>query len=187
MSYRSLTLLLSLLAGLTVTAYAEPRVDEARNLVKEFASTLQGELKQALQAGGAVQAVEVCHTRAPEIGAQLSSRSGWEVARTSLKRRNADNAPDAWEREILQQFESRKMAGEAPATLEHAETVSEDGKTVFRYMKAIPTAKVCLACHGGDSVAPEVAGKIASYYPDDLARGYAEGDLRGAFTLMKSQ
>lgn len=185
MSQKVLMALLILFAGYTVTAHADPRVNEARALIKEFASTLQGELKQAMQSGGPTEAIEVCHTRAPEIAAGLSSENGWEVARTSLKRRNADNAPDGWEREILQQFEVRKLAGEAPAELDYAETVTENGKPVFRYMKAIPTQKVCLACHGGDNVAPEVAGKIARYYPDDQARGYAEGDLRGAFTLRK--
>lgn len=181
----SRSLALALLSGIAFSAHADPRVDEARALVKEFASSLQGELKQAMKAGGAIQAIEVCHSRAPEIAAELSTREGWEVARTSLKRRNAGNAPDAWEREVLQQFEARKAAGEPPAQIEYSETVSEGGETVFRYMKAIPTQQVCLACHGGDAVAPEVADRIATYYPDDQARGYAEGDLRGAFSLTR--
>jgi hypothetical protein len=176
---------LVLLTGVAFSTQADPRADEARALVKEFASSLQGELKQAMQAGGAIQAIEVCHSRAPEIAADLSAREGWEVARTSLKRRNAGNAPDAWEQGVLEQFEARKEAGEPPAQIEHSEMVATGGETVFRYMKAIPTQQVCLACHGGDTVAPQVADKIAAYYPDDQARGYAEGDLRGAFSLTR--
>lgn len=176
---------LVLLSGAALSVQADPRIDEARALVKEFASTLQGELKQAMQAGGAIQAIEVCHSRAPEIAADLSAREGWSVARTSLKQRNPDNVADAWEQGVLEQFEARKAAGEPPAQIEHSEMVAEGDGAVFRYMKAIPTQQVCLACHGGDTVAPQVADKIAAFYPDDLARGYAEGDLRGAFSLTK--
>lgn len=166
-------------------AHADPRVAEARTIVKEFASALQGELKTAMQTGGPVKAVEVCHSRAPAIAAELSEKHGWEVGRTSLKRRNVYNTPDAWEVEQMRQFESRKAAGEAVAQLEVATTVASDGRQAYRYMKAIPTQEICLACHGADSVGPEVAAKIQEYYPDDRARGFAAGDIRGAFTLTK--
>ena len=66
----------------------------------------------------------------------------------------------------------------------YAEVVeAADGKT-FRFMKAIPTAEVCLACHGSD-ITPEVAAAIDERYPDDMARGYSLGDVRGAFSLSK--
>ncbi len=51
-------------------------------------------------------------------------------------------------------------------------------------MKAVPTGKVCLSCHG-ETVAPEVEQKLAELYPDDKARGYKEGDIRGAFVVVK--
>jgi hypothetical protein len=51
-------------------------------------------------------------------------------------------------------------------------------------MKAIPTGEVCLACHGSD-ITPEVAAAIDERYPDDMARGYSLGDVRGAFSLSK--
>ncbi len=164
---------------------ADPRIDEARTIVKAFAGALQSELQAAMKSGGPVQAVNVCHSRAPEIAAELSSRHGWQIERTSLKRRNADNSPDAWEIETLQQFEARKAAGEPVAQLELAAPVEIDGTQQFRYMKAIPTQAICLTCHGGESVLPEVAAEIKRYYPDDQARGYSEGDLRGAFSLVK--
>jgi hypothetical protein len=51
-------------------------------------------------------------------------------------------------------------------------------------MKAIPTAAQCLNCHG-ESISPEVDAKLKALYPNDQARGFKEGDLRGAFTLAK--
>ncbi|MBL6933600.1 MAG: DUF3365 domain-containing protein, partial [Rhodospirillales bacterium] len=52
-------------------------------------------------------------------------------------------------------------------------------------MKAIPTdEKPCLACHGGN-ISEEVAAKLDDLYPQDKARGYNAGDIRGAFTIRQ--
>ena len=53
-------------------------------------------------------------------------------------------------------------------------------------MKAIPTGEVCLACHGKD-INPDVASALDAAYPQDQARGYALGDIRGAFSVSKAQ
>jgi hypothetical protein len=178
------------LAGLTTADQgtapaADPQVAEAKGLVKEFATTLQGDLQASMQAGGPTKAISVCQDRAPAIAADLSSRSGWDVGRTSLKTRNvADNAPDTWETRVLETFEARKAAGEPVGELAFAETVETEAGKQFRFMKAIPTGKVCLACHGS-ALTEEVAAAIDAAYPQDQARGFSEGDIRGAFTLSK--
>ena len=51
-------------------------------------------------------------------------------------------------------------------------------------MKAIPTQPLCLACHGQE-IAPPVAEKLAELYPGDKATGFEEGDLRGAFVVVR--
>ena len=128
----------------------------------------------------------MCTVKAPEIAGSVADASGWSVARTSLKLRNQGNAPDAWEQKVLEDFEVRKAGGEVAKTLDFSEVVELDGIKTFRYMKAIPTDAVCLNCHGGDNVKAEVAEKLQALYSDDQARGYHEGDLRGAFTLQKT-
>lgn len=60
--------------------------------------------------------------------------------------------------------------------------VEEQGGAAFRYMRAIPTGGVCLACHGSD-IAPEVKAAIAAAYPQDQATGFKMGQLRGAFSI----
>jgi hypothetical protein len=158
---------------------------QAKALIKEFATTLQGELQTAMKAGGPVNAVGVCKDKAPAIAADLSEQSGWEVGRTSLKIRNAAlNSPDQWEQAVLEQFEQRKQQGEPVETLAYSEVVGDADSKSFRFMKAIPTGEVCLACHGAD-IEPDLAETIDAAYPDDQARGYAIGDIRGAFTLSK--
>lgn len=161
---------------------AEQRIEASRDVAQAFSKELRERLMEAMQAGGPVEAIAVCNVAAPQIAETHSEASGWSVGRTSLKVRNPGNAPDAWERAVLQQFEARRAAGEDPAAIEFAEVVDSDGAKVFRYMKAIPTAEPCLACHSSN-LAPEVAAKLSALYPQDTATGFAVGDLRGAFTI----
>ena len=160
------------------------RIGASREAIKSFAGALQMRLKSAMADGGPTVAIEVCNIAAPEIAQTASTASGWSVGRTSLKLRNPDNAPDAWELAVLRDFEARKAAGEDPGTLDHAEFVAGDGQRTFRYMKAIPTQPVCIVCHG-TSIAPEVTARLDALYPEDLARGFEIGDIRGAFSIAQ--
>jgi hypothetical protein len=174
-----------LTVGLALAADGEAaRTEAARGVVKAFATELTGRLKQAMETGGPTEAIAVCRTEAPMIAAAQSESSGWEVGRTSLRLRSPDNAPDAWEVAVLEEFAARKAQGQDVAKLERTEIVEADGTRTFRYMKAIPTGEMCTACHG-TAIAPEVAASLAELYPEDQATGFAVGDLRGAFTLRQ--
>jgi hypothetical protein len=163
----------------------DKRAQESRAVIKQFFGELKGQLVAALNSGGPGKAIGVCKDMAPAIADKHSKAQGWRVARTSLKLRNQDNAPDAWEQGVLEQFEARKAAGEDITKMEFFEVVEADGKQSFRYMKAIPTAeKPCLVCHGGE-IKPEIATILDEKYPSDQARGYKAGDIRGAFTITQ--
>lgn len=156
-------------------------VNEASGLTARFVGTLLPTLQSALQAGGPLNAIDVCAIEAPKIAQQLSEESGWEVTRVSLKARNSSTAvPDTWETQVLNMFDQRQRAGESPATLNVAETVNGS----FRYMQAQPTAPLCLTCHGSE-VSQEVLSAIRAKYPNDLAIGYLAGQIRGAISLRK--
>ncbi len=173
--------------GVTGAAAAgdlEQRAADSRAVAQQFMQKLKGELQAAMKAGGPVQAIGVCNVRAPEIAQAMSERTGWEVGRTSLKARNANNAPDAWERGVLERFEQRKAVGADPEALEHYEVVQSGDQRYFRYMKAIPTGGVCLSCHG-QRISQPVEAKLERLYPNDRARGYELGDIRGAFTITQ--
>jgi len=51
-------------------------------------------------------------------------------------------------------------------------------------MKVIPTAEVCLKCHGS-TLAPGVDKVLSELYPQDKATGYKKGDIRGAFVAVR--
>jgi len=182
------TALVGLLLAITLLGCSsedlEPRAEQSRAAIKDFMLNLKGALKQAMDAGGAVNAIGVCKDKAPAIADDISSRTGWRVARTSLKVRNPSNAPDDWESKVLEDFNKRTAQGENPDNMEYYEVVRESGGRVFRYMKAIPTAHMCLECHGKD-IKPEIAAKLDALYPADQARGFTAGEIRGAFTITQ--
>ena len=149
------------------------RVQASKAAISAFAGSLKGALKGALQEGGPLGAIAACNERAPAIASEQSARHGLAIGRTSLGVRNPANAPDAWERSVLEDFERRRAAGEDAADLVRYEVVETDGRREFR-----------LACHGA-ALAPEVASRLDALYPDDRARGFAVGDLRGAFTVRQ--
>jgi len=186
----SLALLCSLPLSAANAAQDElkQRAKESQAVVKQFFGQLKGELGKAMKSGGPLKAIEVCNAVAPAIAKQQSEKHGWKVARTSLKTRNPANAPDAWERAVLKKFEERAAAGENPAKMAYYETVEQDGKKVFRFMKAIgmpPLNKApCLKCHG-ENIEPKIAAKLDQLYPQDMARGYKPGMIRGAFTITQ--
>jgi uncharacterized protein (DUF697 family) len=183
--FMSLPLILAATVGFAEEGVPNADLDEAKSLVERFATTLQKELKAAMTEGGPQNAVKVCRERAPAIAAEIAEESGWAVGRTSLKLRNAElNAPDDWERAVLVRFDERKVAGEDVTTMTVAEVVESDDGSRFRFMKAIPTVQLCLSCHG-KIVNANVSAALAEAYPEDQARGYEVGDVRGAFTLSK--
>ena len=175
----TVTWLLVLLTAASAHAQADESA-EARARIQSFATALQAALRQEMESGGPLQAIALCNMEAPAIAA-AASRDGWQVGRTALKIRNPANQPDAWEREVLQQFEQRRQAGEDWQTMEASKTSAGE----FRFMKAIPTGPLCVACHGAALSAP-VAAKLTELYPQDQATGFQPGDLRGAFTLRKT-
>lgn len=92
-----------------------------------------------------------------EIGEQLDlsdGRSGFKL--TSLQEVNPANAPDAWEREGLEELEAGALEVWTVAE-------AEDGTSVFRYMRPLFVQSACLTCHGGT--------------------GYEVDDIRGALSV----
>ena len=179
MKQRIYKLLVCLMFTTTPLHANEPLEAQAKERTKALANALQSALKSSLKEDGPVAAVQVCHTRAPEIVSDVSN-NGWLVGRTALKVRNPNNAADEWEKATLEDFAKQLAAGVNPSELYTSKTDDKE----FRFMKAIPTGGVCLTCHG-ESVSGALADKIAQLYPNDQATGFKLGELRGAFTLRK--
>jgi cytochrome c553 len=163
------------------------REQAAEQVSQQFIKQLGGHLKKEMQANGPVKAINVCKEVAPEIANQLSIENGWSVTRVSSKTRNSLlGAPDLWERKALAGFEARAAKGEKYSTMNKAAVVDEDGKFYYRYMKPLAIQPICLTCHGGDEQIPvPVKAELEKLYPYDQAKGYKDGELRGAVTIKQ--
>lgn len=155
---------------------------EAAAIAQEFASTLKPALLEAMNTGGPIHAIEVCSQQAPLIAENLSTQSGWQVKRVSLKARNATSAiPDDWESDALSELETR-AAKDDPSDLLVITNLTD---SEFRFLKGQTVQPLCLTCHG-DSIDDDVYQAILKRYPRDIATGYTLGQLRGAISLRKN-
>jgi len=157
--------------------------EQARAAADALLQRLVGRLNQEYQQGGAGRGVQVCAQVAQTLTREVAREQGVQMRRVSLKNRNPRNAPDAWERQILQRWERDLQAGKPIG--EVGEWRTQQGQRVYRYMRPIMLAMpLCLECHGdSQNIKPEVRRLIRQNYPNDKATGYKLGDLRGAFSI----
>lgn len=139
-----------------------------------------------MKAGGPVKALNVCQVKAPQIAAEKSGKDGWTIARSSHKLRNENNVADAFTKAAIEEFLARQAKGEKAEKMVKLAITEEGGKKTFRMVKAIPTKGVCLSCHGSTTVKPATEAALKALYPNDKARGFAPGEMRGVFTLTKA-
>lgn len=187
-SIRRTALAVGLLLTTVVSAQDElaARQQAAATVADGYLQQLQSELQREL-ANGPAEAATICRDIAPLLASQLSRRNGWQVTRIGTRVRNPLlGLPDAWERQVLNEFAARKEQGEDLATLTHGELVEFEGRLEYRYMKAIGVQPACVTCHGSAAQIPQgVKDSIAQFYPQDQAVGYAIGDLRGAVSIRQ--
>ena len=165
----------------------DKREQAADQVSQQFIKQLGGHLKKEMQANGPVQAIKVCKEIAPEIANQLSNENGWSVSRVTTRTRNSLlGAADMWERKTLAEFEAAAAKGEEYSAMKKAALVDEDGQFYFRYMKPLAIKPVCLTCHGSEEQIPTpVKAELEKLYPFDQAKGYKQGELRGAVSIKQ--
>jgi hypothetical protein len=157
---------------LSVLLSAAPTpVEQAKSAVNPFKKVLKETLLEALKTSPEA-AIDVCSKRAPEM-AKAASTGSVTVGRSALKLRNPANAPQPWLSKAMAELSKEKSGTEASRVV-----TLPDG--TVGYAEAIWTGAPCLVCHG-KTVAPSLEAKLKAAYPNDAARGFAEGDFRGVF------
>jgi len=166
---------------------SENQVAGMRATAMEFMKDLKGILINQIQTNGILQAVSVCSDTAQVLTNNFGVERGVYIKRVSLKNRNVNNAPDDFEKIILNKFTMMQQNNELNVETEYAEIVEEGEFKYLRYVKPILVQAECLNCHGSENeIMPEVKQLISQAYPDDKAVGYKIGDLRGAVSLKKA-
>ena len=156
----------------------------SQSMLKELGQKLQS----AMAEGGAVNAIGVCNTQAPEIAGRVSSQNQVKLSRVGTRARNpVMGVPNDWQAKALAQFDAALARGEKPADIEFSETVETANGKEFHFAKPIVLQPMCVSCHGSpEQISPEVKAKLNELYPNDKAVGYQPGQLRGAVVLSRS-
>ena len=151
------------------TASTESWLEQGAAAIRPYKVELKAALTEGM-AEGPEAALEVCRVKAPHIADVVGSET-LTVGRTSHKLRNPANAPRAWMKPLLEEAAAKAKAEPRAVDL---------GGGRVGYVEPIYVGAPCLTCHG-EVVGPALEGKIAELYPEDKARGFAEGDFRGLF------
>lgn len=148
--------------------------DQAKGAFEAVGKRLIPRLTKALNEGGPVEAVKVCREVAQPLTDEAGKEVGFAVGRTSHKLRNPASAPRDWIKQLVADSAGKKGTDVKPMVFDLGDRVG--------VASPIVAVEMCLQCHGTDEqLKPEVKQILAEQYPDDKARGFAAGDLRGWF------
>lgn len=158
--------------------------DQGKAIAGATFTALSGQLKAAMQEGGVEQAIQYCNLNAAPIVDSLSKAHNAIIGRTTLRERNPQNAPTKEEKSVLEAYRSLAAAGgELKPVIKQLE-----GQDVAFYAP-IRVNAFCLQCHGkvGETLQTEDYAVIQQHYPADKAIDYADGDLRGMWSIRFKQ
>lgn len=178
----ALLILIALPSPVALAASQDEATAKARQMIAELGAGLKGRLGEAMKAGGPASAISVCKEIGQTMAEEVSQKHGAFIHRVSLKPRNVADTPNSLEAHLLKTMSADQAEGALKPLYQAG--FSRDGQRYLLTMKPVVTAKVCLHCHGPkETLTPEVKGALAANYPDDIATGYAVGDVRGAFSV----
>jgi hypothetical protein len=176
----------------TKQAPAKAILDTAKYL--ELGDDLVGETKRkisttlvdAMEKGGVKYAAQFCNLVAYPIVDSMSRAHNARIRRVSDKPRNPKDAMDEEEQKVFAIFKAKAQMPNAelmPIVMQH-----DDG-TVGYYAPIKISMPTCLKCHGevGKDIKAEDYKVLKLLYPNDVAVGYKEGDLRGMFSIRFSK
>ena len=149
--------------------------DSLHDYASETKRLLMKNVGQKIAMGGAEMALDFCNIEAMPLTKSMSDKYGLKISRVSDKMRNPKNIANAEELKLIEQYKKQLLAGE---TLKPV-------RTETHYYEPLVTNGMCLQCHGevAKNIQPKVANKIAELYPNDLATGYKENEVRGLISI----
>ncbi len=159
-------------------ALLEEKTEIGLNYVMETQQLLGQNLIGAIQQDGLLHALEFCNIEAIPLTKQMEEKHGAVIKRVSDKNRNPNNAANEEELHYIAHFQKEIEAGKDPRPV----VLPQGNKTRFYY--PIITNAMCLQCHGKPvRIDVDVLEKINLLYPNDLATGYEENEVRGIWSI----
>jgi len=170
----------------------EPKKDPALEKAKKEATAAAGaymkDLKAILvaeiQKNGPESAVNICSDTAQKFTKHYSATKKMQIRRVSFMNRNEANVPDQSEIMWLKEFENMMKDGSFNKDTVLYRVEKSGRERMLHLVKPIILAEECVVCHGSDEQIPEGIKKIISEkYPNDKAKNFKPGDLRGAVSV----
>lgn len=157
------------------TAKVEISSDSLHSYATETKKLLMKNVAEQMQKGGPESALEFCNIEAMPLTKSMSDKHGLVISRVSDKNRNPKNGANVEELKLIEQYKKQLLAGE----------LLKPVRTDTHYYEPLVTNAMCLQCHGqpGKNIQPKVAAKIKELYPNDLALGYKEIEVRGLISI----
>ena len=157
---------------------------EGKEMAMATAKKLGSNLSQKMKEGGVKEAIPFCNTMAYPLTAEMSKKYNAEIRRTSDKIRNEKNEANDEEKKIINDYKNALAASK-----ELKPVIEIDASGSPHFYSPIILQKKCLACHGsvGDEVSVSTDSLIRSYYSNDMAMDFKEGDLRGIWSIKFNQ
>ncbi|WP_109832699.1 c-type heme family protein [Reichenbachiella versicolor] len=136
-------------------------------------------LMKQINNNGTIAALTFCDENAYHLTDSMSMELDTDISRVSDLPRNPDNQAN---KKQLEYIEIAKQALEDGKPI--IPLLTEDENVVTGFYPII-TNKMCLQCHGtlGKELKSETHAKIKELYPNDLAIGYKENQLRGIWVV----
>ncbi|SFC12514.1 Tll0287-like domain-containing protein [Kaistella jeonii] len=149
--------------------------DSLNNYATQTKKLLMKNVGQQIQKGGVESALDYCNIEAMPLTKSMSDKHGLVISRVSDKMRNLKNVANSEELKLIEHYKKQLLAGE----------LLKPVQTETHYYEPLITNAMCLQCHGevGKNIQPKVAEKIAQLYPNDLATGYKENEIRGLISI----
>ncbi|PHS51644.1 MAG: hypothetical protein COB01_09785 [Lutibacter sp.] len=153
---------------------------KGKEITQDSFKELSGKLMDQMSIGGPAQAIPFCNIQAIPITNQLSEKYNVLIKRTSDKIRNLTNHPTKREIEIISTYKNLLKKGKLLTSI-----VELDSDGLKHYYAPIVINSTCLVCHGkkGEQLTVKTDSIINSFYPNDNAIGYHEGDVRGIWSI----
>ena len=144
---------------------------------------LANNLIRAITASGTTHALEFCSSKAVALTDSMGEALGANIRRVSDKPRNAQNRARGKELRYIEQGKGSLASG-----YDLTPEIYTEGRYVIGLYPIITNA-MCLQCHGSpnEEIQPATLDKIATLYPEDLATGYNENELRGVWVVEMNQ
>ena len=155
-------------------SYEEIGLEYALATKKLLGENLMG----TIQKQGTLEALAFCNVQAMPLTDSMSTKYNASIKRVSDKYRNPTNKANPEELIYIEQFKKQLADKKEPKPI-----VVEKGNQVQFYYP-IPTNTMCLQCHGKpNEINPAVRAKTLKLYPNDLATGYSENEVRGIWSI----